>query len=126
MFAGCLDWFCPIDETGRKLSASDCSTLTRLRAREWTGLNHYRTVYLKLTIESGKLDTFNRKGMSCFTPVTVLYAIISKSVNSNSGDKLRSVALNVDFLQLVRSNDSVPDVKKAGVYILPLPNFKSI
>ena len=69
MSAGCLDWFCPIDETGRKLSASDCSTLTRLRAREWTGLNHYRTVYLKLTIESGKLDTFNRKGMSCFTGV---------------------------------------------------------
>ena len=60
---GCLDWFCPVDEMGRKLSSAECSSaLTRLRSREWMGPNNYRTVYLKLTIESGRLDTFNRKG----------------------------------------------------------------
>ena len=68
---GCLDWFCPIDETGRKLSSPDC--LTRLRLREWISPNHYKTVYLRLIHESKKIETYNRRG-----------------------DKLRSINLN-DF-----------------------------
>ena len=99
---GCLDWFCPVDEFGRKLSASDCSSLTRLRAREWAGPSgHYRTVYLKLTIESAKLDTFNRRG-----------------------DQLRSVSLGPGSLDVLASNDANPDKKAIlDIRLLPPPSL---
>ena len=84
---------------GRKLSSAECSSaLTRLRTREWMGPNNYRTVYLKLTIESGRLDTFNRKG-----------------------DILRSINLKTEkSLTVIRSTSST-DKKIRPLLLIKLP-----